>query len=80
MKSADSSLPHRRLLDEKAKPWFFVSFDAGGGEEARDSVGDVIALLRAEGPPPGRKEREEERSSDSGTDCSQPGEYEESDE
>ena len=55
--------------------------DPGAGREARDSLSDVIALLRAEGPPPrGKEAGEEEHSSDSGTESSQPGEYEESDE
>ena len=55
-------------------------FATGAGRETRDSVSDVIALLRAEGPPAKGKEVEEEQSSDSGTESSQPGEYEESDE
>ncbi|XP_076448494.1 protein CFAP20DC-like [Babylonia areolata] len=51
------------------------------GDKVQDSVSDVIALLRADEPVMrGRMEEEEEaQSSDSGTESSQPGEYEESD-
>ena len=52
---------------------------AGFVGEGRDSVSDVIALLQSDEQAV-RGGEQEAQSSDSGTDSSQPGEYEESDE
>ncbi|KAL8587139.1 hypothetical protein ACOMHN_026107 [Nucella lapillus] len=52
------------------------------GDRVHDSVSDVIALLQADESAvggSGEEEEEEAQSSDSGTESSQPGEYEESD-
>lgn len=47
------------------------------GPSVQDSVSDVIALLKTGGPERGASDLQ---SSESGTESSQPGEYEESDE